>query len=68
MSIQNQWVRVSTVAREYNKSAMTIKRWCASGFMFRLGYRVKKDPKGQWLVSQIQPEQTAQPKHSPLTQ
>ncbi len=46
-----EWVPVSRIAREYNKHAVTIKRWCASGFILRLGFRVKKDPKGHWLLS-----------------
>lgn len=49
--MMTEWVPVAEVAREYNKSAMTIKRWCADGFILRLGFRVKKDPKGRWLLS-----------------
>lgn len=47
------WVPVSTVAREYNKHAVTIKRWCADGFILRLGFRVKIDPKGRWLLQKV---------------
>jgi len=63
-----EWIPVSKVAREYNKHAMTIKRWCASGFIIHLGFRVRRDPKGQWFLSRIIPEQTSQLKHRRLTQ
>lgn len=51
------WRTVSDVAREYNKHSVTIKRWCATGFIFRLGFIIKRDPKGQWLLRREHPEQ-----------
>lgn len=45
-----QWLPVSVVAREYNKDSKTIKRWCSSGFILRLGFVIKRDPKGHWLL------------------
>lgn len=50
------WEPVSVVAREYNKHSMTLKRWCKSGFILTLGYRVLCDPKGRWWVERP-PEQ-----------
>ena len=47
----NEWVPVSVVAKEYNKTSVTIKRWAATGFILHLGFRVKRDPKGRWLLS-----------------
>lgn len=47
------WIPVSEVAREYQKTSITIKRWCASGFILRLGYKVKRDPKGRWFLLKV---------------
>lgn len=64
----SEWIPVSQVAREYNKHVVTIKRWCVSGFIIHLGFRVRRDPKGQWFLSRNEPEQTTHSKHSALTQ
>lgn len=53
MTQQTEWVPVSQIAREYQKHPMTIKRWCTSGFILHLGFRIKKDPKGRWLLSRV---------------
>jgi hypothetical protein len=47
------WKPVSEVAREYNKSPITLKRWALSGFILKLGFRVKRDPKGRWFLLKV---------------
>lgn len=53
MSTEQNWIPVSVVARDYQKHPVTIKRWCSSGFILHLGFRVKRDPKGRWLLLKI---------------
>lgn len=44
------WRTVSEVAREYQKAPITILRWCQEGFLLTLGYRLKRDTTGHWLI------------------
>ena len=44
------WQRPSQFAAEYNKSPLTVRRWCRSGFILTLGYLVVIDPKGRWMI------------------
>jgi len=44
------WVPVSEVAEEYGRTSRTITRWCHEGFPFQLGYQVKRDETGHWLI------------------
>jgi ribosomal protein S6 len=62
----SEWTPISQVAKDYNKHVVTLKRWCADGFILRLGFRVKKDPKGRWFLMDVSTEQTVQSKHNPL--
>jgi hypothetical protein len=50
---REEWIPVSVIAKEYNKNSVTIKRWCSSGFILRLGFRIKRDPKGRWMLLKI---------------
>lgn len=44
------WIPISQLAKEYQKSRVTIFRWIQSGFIYTLGYEVKRDPTGHWYV------------------
>jgi len=44
------WVPVSDFAVEFNKNPVTIKHWIANGFLLELGYRVKRDFTGHWII------------------
>lgn len=44
------WVPASELAHEYGKTRQTIINWCADGFMLSLGFKVRRDPTGHWLV------------------
>lgn len=46
----NGWIPVSQLAREYNKSKMTIIRWIDNGFLVTLGYRIWRDVSGHYYV------------------
>lgn len=52
------WVPVADFAREYHKSRTAIKNWIADGFIFTLGFRVKKDVKGNVYIGKPQSEST----------
>jgi hypothetical protein len=43
---------MSQFAREFNKSRCTILRWINTGFIFTLGYDVKRDVTGHWYLRQ----------------
>ena len=47
------WSPLSTIAREFNKTPQTLRRWCDSGFILTLGYRTWRDPHGHWFVAPI---------------
>ena len=57
------WIPVAQMAREYHKSKDTIKRWIEDGFILQLGYTVKRDPSGYWLIGK--PMQPAEPDSRP---
>lgn len=67
MTVQDQWVPISVVAREYQKHTVTLKRWARTGFILHLGFRVRRDPKGQWFLMKVEPEQPMQSKPTSLT-
>jgi hypothetical protein len=60
------WRTVSEVAREYQKAPITIARWCEDGFILTLGYRLKRDVTGHWLIGTPYTE-TRQTQPKPLT-
>jgi hypothetical protein len=45
-----RWFKPSEIAKQFNKSPMTIRRWCGSGFILTLGYRLRRDVKGQTMI------------------
>ena len=63
------WVPVSEVAHEYNRCTLTIRRWCQEGYAITLGYKVKKDVTGHWLIgvphSEYRTFRTANPCQAP---
>lgn len=44
------WVPLSEFANVYHKHRRTIRNWIDDGFIFKLGYRVKKDASGYWYI------------------
>lgn len=50
------FVPPSVVAIEFNKTRVTMMNWCRSGYFIELGYRIRKEPKGQWLIGVPQDE------------
>jgi hypothetical protein len=63
-----RWVPASHLAREFNKTRITIRRWCATGFILTLGYRTMRDVRGHWLVAPLcDPRPSAETEHSELT-
>jgi hypothetical protein len=65
--MMSEWVPVSEIARRYGKHSVTIKRWCKDGFILHLGFRIRKDPKGQWFLCETSNEQSEQSKPNGLT-
>lgn len=45
-----QWLSVSDIAREYDRTPTMIRVWCRTGFIITLGYHVRKDHTGHWLI------------------
>lgn len=45
------WIPLSKLAKEFEKSRVTIHNWCVDGFLLTLGYRIRRDCKGHWTVS-----------------
>lgn len=64
-----RWLPVTMLAREFNKSAMTMRRWCITGFILTVGYRTMRDVSGHWLVTPLDHPRPAAPKtaHSERT-
>ena len=44
------WVPASEVAIEFGRVPRTMRRWCDTGYVLNLGYRIKRDQTGHWLV------------------
>jgi hypothetical protein len=44
------WLPISTVAEIYNRHPESIRRWCVNGFMIELGYMLRQDETGHWIV------------------
>ena len=44
------WVTPPRLAVEFNKTEMTMRRWCYSGFILSLGYLLRREPRGRWLI------------------
>lgn len=47
------WLPLAVVAREFRRPRQTMITWCKTGFIFSIGYRAKRDPKGHWYLSAI---------------
>jgi hypothetical protein len=44
------WVPVSVMAEVFSRNPWTIRRWCIEGYIVQLGYRVKRESRGQWKI------------------
>jgi hypothetical protein len=44
------WLPANAIALEYNRSPRLIRVWCTNGFLIELGYRVRRDETGHWIV------------------
>jgi hypothetical protein len=44
------WIPLSAVAKEYNRHPESIRRWCVSGFLIELGFSIRQDETGHWIV------------------
>lgn len=44
------WLPLSDIAREYNRHPEAIRQWCKSGFIIELGYSLRRDETGHWIV------------------
>ena len=52
------WIPVSQIAREYHKNPWTIVRWIRDGFAAELGFVIKRDVSGRWLLGKPLPPRT----------
>jgi hypothetical protein len=50
------WRSPSALARELGYSQQTITEWCRTGFIFLMGYRTRRTPKGFWLIADTNPK------------
>jgi hypothetical protein len=44
------WVSASEIAKEYNRSPRMMRIWCTSGFFIELGFSVRRDETGHWII------------------
>jgi hypothetical protein len=44
------WLPISVVALMYSRSAESIRLWCIEGYIIQLGYRVRRECRGQWRI------------------
>lgn len=44
------WMSPPRLGKLFNKHGDTIRIWCHSGFILTLGYKLKRDPKGHYLI------------------
>ncbi len=45
-----EWLPLTTFAEQYGRHPNSIRQWCRSGFMIELGFYVRKDVTGHWIV------------------
>jgi len=50
------WLSPTELATEYNKTRITIYRWCSSGFILTLGYRLKREANRRYSIGVPVPE------------
>lgn len=44
------WVPISVIAKEYGKSPRMIRKWVHSGFILEIGYFVRRDITGHFII------------------
>jgi hypothetical protein len=44
------WLSISAFARVYSRDTRTIRRWCTDGYVLTLGYRLRRECRGQWRI------------------
>ena len=44
------WLPISQVAKEYSRDPESIRRWCLSGFLIELGFAIRRDQTGHWII------------------
>ena len=44
------WVPVSVIATEYQRTPQMIRNWVKSGFIVEIGFSVKKDVTGHYII------------------
>ena len=44
------WVSAQEFADEYHKSRGTIGNWIETGYILQMGFRLKRDISGFWLI------------------
>ncbi len=44
------WLTISQVAHDFNRTRQTIHDWVVTGFIITLGYQVRRDYRGYWLL------------------
>jgi hypothetical protein len=44
------WIPLSMLAEEYNRSTRLMRQWVQTGFVLELGYAVRRDETGHWIV------------------
>lgn len=49
------WLPISELAVEYNRTPRLMRIWCANGFLIELGFRVRRDETGHWIVGVPEP-------------
>jgi hypothetical protein len=54
IEVKNQeevvWLPLSAIAREYQKSAKQIRLWARDGLLIEIGFMVRRDPTGHWII------------------
>jgi hypothetical protein len=44
------WIPLSILAEEYGRSTRLMREWAETGFIIELGYAVRKDETGHWII------------------
>lgn len=44
------WVPVSMIAAEYHRTPQMIRNWVRSGFIVEIGFSVRKDVTGHYII------------------
>lgn len=60
--MNSEWMTLSKLAEDFDKSKMTMFRWANEGFLLTLGYRIWRDAKGKWYVTSDDHEKMTPPK------